>query len=154
MNKKFCSSCVAPWFPRIAFGVTLLGYGVNHYRHIGDLTAMSKSAYQSVPALGQLAGVLAYIFPALLILGGILFATKQLCWLSKILVLAALGGIIGWGGLAVLVGDSQMAGAMMPAIQNGCVFLITYYVIKKLGCCCHGGSCNCNGTHGKMDKMA
>ena len=142
---------VARWLPKIGFGLVLAGYGVNHYRNIDAFVGMSQGVYPTMPALGSLAGVLAYIFPLLMIVGGVLFAIGQLCWLSKSCILAALAGILGWAGLAVLVGDGATSGNMMPMIQNAAVLLILYYVIKKMcckSCCsmscgCPSGACTC-----------
>lgn len=153
----------AKWLPKIAFGLVLAGYGVNHLRNLEGFRAMAAGAYPSVPALGQIAGILAILVPALMIIGGVLFAFGQLRWLSKICILASLSGIIGWAGLAVLLGDANSGGAMMPMIQNASVLLILYYVIKKMCCCrpmgcgsgcgsganctCPPGQCNCgNGS--------
>lgn len=143
-----CPVKYAPWIPRIAFGLVLVGYGVNHYRTIGGFVGMAKGVFPTSALLGGIAGILAYIVPALMIVGGLLFAVRQLCCLSKTCILASLGGIIGWAGLAVLVGDGNAAGAMMPMIQNASVLLILYYMIKKASCskmpctgACSTGSC-------------
>ncbi len=140
-----CPSKFSCWIPRIAFGLVLAGYGVNHYRTLSQFVGMAKGVFPTVAILGMLSGILAYIVPALMIVGGVLFAIRQLCCLSKMCILASLGGIIGWAGLAVLVGDGNAAGAMMPMIQNASILLILYYTIKKKPSCstgsCAGGSC-------------
>ncbi len=147
-----CTGCNAPgcpckhagWLPRIAFGLILISYGVNHYRHIGDFVAMSKGVYPTVGILATIAGLLAYVVPALMIVGGLLFAIRQLCCVSKICILGALSGIIGWASVAVLVGDGASSGAMMPLIQNAAVLLILYYMVKKRSCApaaCTNGNC-------------
>lgn len=144
-----CPCKFAPWLPRIAFGLVLVSFGVNHYRHLGDFVGMAKSAYPSFPLLAGLAGVLGYIVPALMIVGGALFATKQLCCLAKTCILASLSGIIGWASLAVLVGDGSIGGAMMPLIQNAAILLILFFMVKKMGhchmqtCSCPPGACTC-----------
>lgn len=139
-----CPSKYSCWIPRIAFGLVLAGYGVNHYRTLDGFVGMAKGVFPSVGFLAAIAGILAYIVPALMIIGGVLFATRQLCCLSKLCILASLGGIIGWAGLAVLVGDANAAGAMMPMIQNAAILLILYYAMKKKSCAqtaCTTGSC-------------
>lgn len=138
-----CPSKYACWMPRIAFGLVLAGYGVNHYRTLSQFVDMAKGVFPTVPALAAIAGILAYIVPALMIVGGVLFATRQLCCLSKMCILGSLGGIIGWAGLAVLVGDGSAAGAMMPMIQNASILLILYFAMKKKPSCCmpQGGAC-------------
>lgn len=136
-----CLSKYSCWIPRIAFGLVLAGYGVNHYRTLGQFVGMAKGVFPTVAILGMIAGVLAYIVPALMIVGGVLFAIRKLCCLSKVCILGSLGGIIGWAGLAVLVGDGNAAGAMMPMIQNASILLILYYAMKKKSCCSTSGSC-------------
>ncbi len=145
-----CTSSTSPsrcaqWFPRLAFGLVLVAYGVNHYRYIGDFVGMSKSVYPTVGILATIAGVLAYVVPALMIVGGLLFAVRQLCCISKMCILGSLSGIIGWASLAVLVGDGASGGAMMPMIQNASVLLVLYYMIKKSSC----GPCSGPSTCGK-----
>lgn len=149
-----CPCKVAPWLPRVAFGLILVSYGVNHYRHLGDFVNMSKSIFPTVPMLGGVAALLAYVIPALMIVGGLSFATKQLCCIGKTCVLASLSGIIGWASLGVLFGDGAMGGSMMPMIQNAGLLIILYSVVKKMGCCkgasacmkgcaCPPGTCKC-----------
>ena len=138
-----CPCTVAPYLPRIAFGLVLAGYGVSHYRNLSGFVGMAKGVFPTVAILGTVASLLAYIVPALMIVGGVLFALKQLCCISKTCILASLSGIIGWAGLAVMVGDGNAAGAMMPMIQNASVLLILYYMVKKASCCksACAGSC-------------
>ena len=143
----YSKSWYASWFPRIGLGVAIAGYGVNHLRFIGDFVAFAQSPYPSIPVLTQLVGLLAYVFPLLMIVGGVLFAVGQLKRVSKFCILASLGGIIGWGGLGVMVGGPAAGGQMMEGIQNAIGFLLAYYVVKKLSCCgCKSGSgsgCGC-----------
>lgn len=138
-GSKFNPSCYAHWFPRVAFGLILVAFGVNHYKDVSGFSAMSSGALSSVPALGMVAGILAYIVPALMIIGGALFAVRQLGNISKTCILASLSGIIAWASLAVLLGDGAAGGSFMPAIQNAAVLLILYWVVKKMSCC--GSSC-------------
>ncbi len=139
-----CPCHFVHWLPRVAFGLILVGFGVNHYKNLGDFVDMSSGAFASVPALATIVGFLAYIVPALMIVGGALFAVRQLCCISKTCILASLSGIIGWASLAVLLGDGQAGMALMPAIQNAAILLILYTVVKKMGCC--GGSCSTGAT--------
>jgi len=138
------SSKYTGYLPRIGFGLVLFSYGVNHYRHLDGFIAGAKAAFPTVPALATVSGILAYIVPALMIVGGALFATRQLCGISKLCVLGALSGILGWASLAVLVGDANAGGSSMPMIQSAAVLLILYFSVKK-SCCkpmnCSDGSC-------------
>ncbi len=135
--KKCPCGKTAPWLARIGFGLVLVGYGVNHYRFFGDFSDM---AVGSVGSLGPVAGLLAYIVPALMIVGGVLFAVKLLPTIAKFCVLGSLGGIMGWGGVAVMLGGGTAGPDMMPFIVNAAVLLLAYYAIKKMHCCC-GSAC-------------
>lgn len=139
-----CPCKYAPWLPRVAFGLILMAYGVNHYRNLSDFVNMAKSLFQNAPMLAGVAGLLAYIVPALMIVGGLLFAIKQLCCVSKMCILASLSGIIAWASLGVMFGDVNITGAAMPLIQNASVLLILYWVVKKMSCC-GGGACTIPG---------
>jgi hypothetical protein len=131
----------AKWLPRIGFGVALAGFGVNHYRNLGGFVEMAKGAFPTVPALAMAAGVLAYVVPALQIAGGLLFAIGQLKCIAKICILASLGGILGYAGLSVMVGDVSVMGNAGAAIQNASIMLITFWVIQKMFCC--GSTAGC-----------
>lgn len=137
---KYCPCGYASWFPRIAFGLILVGLGVNHYKDVAGFTSGASGALTSVPVLASIAGFLAYIVPALMIVGGALFAVKQLGCISKTCILASLSGIIGWASLAILVGDGASGAVFMPMIQNAAVLLVLYWVVKKMSCC---GSAGC-----------
>lgn len=136
---KNCPSVYVGWLPRIAFGLVLAGYGVNHYRGLDGFVDMAKGAYPTVPILASIAGLLAYIVPLLMIVGGVLFAVRKLGCIGKTCIVASLSGILGWAGLAVMVGDGDIAGRMGLAIQNAAMLFILYYIIKKTTCC--AGSC-------------
>lgn len=133
-----CPTRYALWLPRIGFGLVLAGLGVNHYKDIGGFVQFSSSVYPTMPMVGSVAGILAYIVPALMIVGGVLFAIKQLNCVAKTCILASLSGILGWAGLAIMLGDSSSSGVLMPFIQNAAVLFILYYIIKKMTC---GSSC-------------
>ncbi len=145
--KKCLGAVYAPCLARIAFGLVLFSYGANHLRFISGFVEMSKSVYPSVPALGSVMGLIAYIVPLVMMVGGILFIVKQMPGLSKLCILGSLSGIIAWASLAVLVGDERSTGAMMPMIQNAAVMIVLYFVIKKMSCCaaksCLPGTSSC-----------
>lgn len=143
-GRPMCTCKYAPWFLRIAFGLVLVSFGVNHYRHIADFITMVRAPFDGVAVLGGVAEILAYIVPALMIVGGVLFAIKQQRCISKTCIYAVLGGIIGWASLGVLVGNSAAAGTFMPVIQSTAVLVVFYWVVRKLSCCCCGPNCNCS----------
>jgi hypothetical protein len=139
-SSKSCPHNYASWFPRIGFGLVLVGYGVNHYRSLDAFIGMASGVF-TVPALASVMTLLAYVVPALMIVGGALFAVKQFgCW-SKFCILASLGGILGWGGLAIMLGTMQTAMDIGPAVQNAALLIVVYYIIKKMSCC--GSSSGC-----------
>lgn len=132
-----CPHNYAPWFPRIGFGLVLAGFGVNHYRALDGFVSMTSNVFTN-SILASIAGVLAYIVPALMIVGGVLFAVKKFgCW-SKFCILASLGGILGWGGLAIMFGTPEIAGGVGPYIQNAALLIVVYHIIKKMSCCGSG----------------
>ncbi len=140
------------WLPKIAFGLVLAGYGVNHLRNLDGFRGMAAQAYPALPALGMISSYLALLVPAFMIVGGVLFALGQMKWLSKLCIYASLSGIMGWAGLSVMLGDVSSGATMMPLIQNAAVLLILYYAIKKLTCCkpcgsgCGNSSCGCGAN--------
>ncbi|HRH93130.1 MAG TPA: hypothetical protein PKV72_01215 [Candidatus Peribacteria bacterium] len=141
-----CPSRYAPWLVRIGFGVALAAFGVNHYRYLTEFVGMTKGVFPTVPAVGMVFGYLAYVFPLVEIVGGVLFAVGQLKCIAKICVLASFGGILGWAGLALALGDMSIGQTVGPAMQMACIMLITYTVIKKMSCCgmgCGAGAAAC-----------
>ncbi|MEQ1849400.1 MAG: hypothetical protein ABL890_02305 [Candidatus Peribacteraceae bacterium] len=153
---KSSFSAYALWLPRIGFGVVLAGYGVNHLRFISEFAGFAGSVFTN-SALAGVMTALAYVVPFLMIAGGVLFAIDKCCAWSKICVLASLGGIMGWAGLAVALGDNTAGGNMMPAIQNAAVLLVAYHIIKKMwkcgmGCGCGKMGCNCPASSSKSSK--
>ncbi len=147
-SSKWYSNIVC-WLPRIAFGLVLVGYGVNHYRNLEKFVAGAKSVF-TVPALAMVAEQLAYVVPALMIVGGVLFALKQLCCISKFCIVASLAGIIGWAGLSIMFDDGSIpaltqnqSGAIMNAI-----FLFLFYKSLKKGSCAQKQCCTPSGAPG------
>jgi hypothetical protein len=143
-SSSSCPSKHAVWFPRIAFGLALIGFGVNHYRNFETFIANAQGPFQSVPAIAAVASALAYVVPALMIIGGVLFAVKQLCQVSKMCILASLSGIIGWAALGIMLAtDPNAMTGLGGAIQSASVLLILYFVIRKMSKCCGGAASSC-----------
>lgn len=135
------------WLPRIAFGLVLVGFGVNHYRNLASFVAMAKGAF-AVPAVAMIAGYLAYVVPALMIVGGVLFALKQLCCISKICIVASLAGIIGWAGLSILLDNGSIPNLVQGqsgAIINAVILFLFYKSLKK-GSCAQKQCCSTAGA--------
>lgn len=163
--------CVSPWLARIGFGVALAGFGVYHYRFFSGESGfytMATGPLSTVPVLAMIAGGLAYVVPALEIVGGLLFAVKQLCTISKFCILASLGGILGWAGLTMMVGTAEGIVGAGQAINGTLLFLLGYLAVKKMKCCCSwcspggcgcgsascnsGSGCNCGHDHKGMGE--
>ena len=134
-----CISQYACWLPRIAFGLIFISYGVNHYRNLANFIEMAKSVFPAGMVLGTISGALAYIVPALMIIGGFLYAIRQLCFISKVCILASLSGIIGWASLAIMFDNGSIPNIvpnMGGAIQNATLLLVLYFAMKKSKSCC------------------
>jgi uncharacterized membrane protein YphA (DoxX/SURF4 family) len=140
---KSSLGCCSVWLPRIGFGVMMIGFGVSHFRDLPGFIGMTQSPFTSIPALAMIAGVLAYVIPVLEIVGGILFATKQLSHVAKFCLLATFGGIMGWAGVGMMVADPSMGMMLGTAFQGASIGLIVYWVIKKMSCC---GAKSCGGS--------
>lgn len=137
-----CPCKVAPWFPRVAFGLVLVAYGVNHYMNLTEFITFVKSPFPiegSLAAFGTVSGLAAYVVPALQIVGGALFAVKQYGCISKTCILAALSGILVWASFGIIVGGTAAGSNMIPVIQFTVIMLMAYYMVKKHSSCC--GSC-------------
>ncbi len=152
---RMCPSRYAVWFPRIAFGMVLLGYGVNHFRTLSNFVQYAQEPFVAFPALAGVVAAFAYVVPALMIAGGILFAMKLFCPISKVCILVALSGIISWAGLGILVNtDQRIVGMLGGSIQSASVLLILFFVIKKMSKCSGGcasssasSCCSSHSTH-------
>jgi 7-keto-8-aminopelargonate synthetase-like enzyme len=61
-----------------------------------------------------------------MIVGGALFAVKQMCCISKTCILASLSGIIGWCSLAVMFGDAKVAQKVSEELFKEGVYVIGF----------------------------
>ena len=140
--------CPSTCFLRLAFGLVLVGYGVNHYRNLAAFVGYAKSPFL-IPAVATVAGLLAYVVPALMIVGGVLFAIKQQKCIAKCCIITSLAGILGWAGLAILLNPDMAAmKSMGEAINNAGLLLVVFFVVKKLTCCassCAPAECSTKG---------
>jgi hypothetical protein len=84
--------------------------------------------------------MLAYVVAVLQVVGGVLFATRLFCPVSKICIMTVFGGILGWAGLVVMLGDSSAGMQAGQAIQGATIWLLGYAGIKKMECCSMGAS--------------
>jgi hypothetical protein len=130
-----CPSRYATWLPRIGFGLAFAGFGVSHYRDLATFVSMTQAPFASISFLAMILGWLAYVLPALEIAGGVLFAVGQMKCVAKTCILASIGGIMGWAGLGMMVGDMSQAMMLGTAFQGGVMALIGYWIAKKMTCC-------------------
>lgn len=152
-----CKACPISWLPRIAFGIVFAGFGVAHYRDVTNFTTSAGRIFAEGSVLALAATYLAYVVPALMIVGGVLFAIRQLPCVSKACIVAALSGILGWAGLGLMFMNpaSEMSMTLMQqlgaAIQNASVLFILFYMIKGKSCgaskcCTSGGASSCTSS--------
>ncbi len=138
--------CFKPsWFPRVGFGFLLASIGVSHLKNLSEFVELSKGVAANVPVLTTVVGALAYIVPGLMIVGGVLFAVRKYCCIAKACVLASLGGILGWAGLGILLGEAKAAMQFMPSVLNASVMLLTFCAIKRMSCCEQQSACTSTG---------
>lgn len=145
---KACPSQYVGSLARIGFGLVLVGYGVNHYRNFDSFKGMAESVYPTVSIVATIAGLLAYLVPLLMIVGGVLFAVRKLGCISKTCIVAAFSGILGWAGLALALNAGADAAMLGQAIQGASITLILYYIIRKMTCCGHGSCAPSSPSNG------
>ena len=134
--------CVAGLTLRISFGLSLLFVGIAHYMRLEGLVSM-MDGLGPLTIVGQL---WAYILPALMIVGGALFAigmyTEIAAWAGGLAV-----GSIAAGMMLQPVLSPVGIADMMPATVNAFIWLLVYYFTVKSACCCKcgnaAGSCGC-----------
>ena len=129
---------------RVSFGLSLLLVGISHYMTFDMFTGMVTDGLGALTILGTL---WAYVLPALMIVGGALFAigmfTEVAAWSAGI----ALGSIPVGMLLKPVLGAVPLPD-MMPAAINALVWLLVYIFVVKFSCCCgcggaQGGQCGC-----------
>lgn len=134
------SSCHLPCDPksiacaivRLTFGASVALIGLAHYATVQEFSGFVAMGLGPLTPLGLLWG---YIFPGLLVLGGILLVTG-LClsgaaWLLGI----AFGSVIVGMLLKPLFGGIPLT-EVMPATINAYIYLFAYVLaVKSAGCC-------------------
>lgn len=135
--------CAAKLSLRVSFGVALLLVGVSHYMTLDMFMAMASDGLGPLEFVGT---IWSYILPALMIVGGALFAIGMYYEVAAWAAGVALGSIpVGMLLKPVLSGVALPD--MMPAAINAFVWLLVYYFVVK-SCSCCGGNCS-SGASGK-----
>ena len=121
---------------RVSFGLSLLLVGISHYMTFDMFLAMTTDGLGALTILGT---VWAYVYPALLIVGGALFAigmfTEVAAWTAGV----ALGSVPVGMLLKPVLGAVPLPD-MMPAAINAFIWMLVYIFVVKFSCCCGGGS--------------
>ena len=115
---------------RISFGLSLLLVGVSNYQGITGAVEISSSSLGFLSFLGT---IWAYIFPALMIVGGaLLIVRKRLdiaIWCTVISIAAIPAGVL----LKPVISNSPaMLGQVMPMAINAMVWLLILGFIVHL----------------------
>jgi len=126
---------------RLSFGISLVLVGINHYMTMSGFSLMVTDGLGPIAFLGTL---WAYVLPALMIVGGALFAIGMYLDIAAWAAGLALGSIpVGMLLKPVLTGVSL--GDMMPVAVNTFVWILIYYFVVKSSSCCG----NCDTKSGK-----
>ena len=133
--------CAAKLAVRVSFGLSLLLVGVAHYMTLDMFSGMVSDGLGALTLVGT---IWAYVLPALMIVGGALFAVGMYydiaSWASGI----ALGSIpVGMLLKPVLSGVALPD--VMPMANNALIWLLVYMWVVKFCACC-GSSCSTGGS--------
>jgi uncharacterized membrane protein YphA (DoxX/SURF4 family) len=136
---------------RIGFGLTLLLMGIAHYLKMDSFLSLMSEGYLGTP-LEFLGPVLAYVIPALMIVGGFLYTIG--CFRTVAAWAAGLALVIFPASMmlkAVVSPDIEPT-SVMPFVVYGIAWLILYKMVSR-GCCgskcatscgvCPCGTANC-----------
>lgn len=146
MNRSFppiFMSCCSPKDPkcaaklalRLSFGLSLLLVGIAHYMTFEMFSMMTSDGLGPLEILGT---IWAFVLPALMIVGGALFAVGMYYEIASWAAGLALGSIpVGMLLKPVLSGVALPD--MMPAAINAFIWLLVYFFVVKSSSCC--GSC-------------
>ncbi len=128
--------CSAKLLLRVSFGVSLLLVGITHYMTLTMFVGMVSDGLGPLSMLGT---VWAYVLPALMIVGGALFAVGMYYEIATWTAGLALCSIpVGMLLKPVLSGVGLPD--VMPAAVNAWLWIIIFFfVVKSVSCC---GSCS------------
>jgi hypothetical protein len=123
--------CVAGWLIRLSFGLSLLFVGLAHYM---EIEAFAPMVGQGLGPLGNLGELWAYIFPGLMVVGGVLLVLGQYLevavWTSGLALAAIPAGLT----LKALFGEVALPD-LMPGVINAFIWLLVFGCVVKCCCC-------------------
>lgn len=154
------SSCHGPkgaasTLARIGFGVTLLLMGVAHYLKLDSFTSLMSEGLATTP-LAFLAPVMAYVLPALMIIGGFLYTIGFFMTVGAWVTGIALAAFPILMILKAVVAPDIEPTSVMPFVVYGIAWLVLFKMVTKsgcghkgcaTGCACGMPGCNCAPGH-------
>ncbi|MBM3230732.1 hypothetical protein FJZ28_00210 [Candidatus Peregrinibacteria bacterium] len=132
---------VAALLLRVTFGLSLLFVGISHYMRLQGLVSM-MDGLGPLTVVGQ---IWAYILPALMIVGGALFAIGMYLQIGTWAAGVALASIPAGMMLQPVLSPVGIAD-MMGATINAFIWLIVFALVVRTSCCSCGdcsGKCGC-----------
>lgn len=121
---------------RLSFGLSLLLVGIAHYMSLEMFSGMVSDGLGALTLVGT---IWAYILPALMIVGGALFAVGMYYEVASWTTGLALGSIpVGMLLKPVLSGIPLPD--VMPMAINAFIWILVYVMVVKTCTCC-GSSC-------------
>jgi len=124
--------CVACLVLRVTFGLSVLFVGIAHYKDFGALKGMVTDGLGILTFFG---GIWAVILPALMIVGGALFAVGLYMEYAIIVSGIAIGSIPVGMLIKPLLSEAMLS-AVMPAATNAFIWLLVYAIVVKCVSCC------------------
>ena len=129
-----CSSCCSPKgavssILRASLGLSLLFVGIAHYRDLPGFLGLVTAGFPE--ALGSIAMIWGYLYPALLIVGGILLLSGFWMTVAVWCVGLALGSVPAGMLLKSALGTVDLS-QTMPAAVNAWVWLIVLFLVVKM----------------------
>lgn len=149
-----CGSCctgspkgIAGMLLRYSFSLSLIFVGLAHYMTIESFKIMVSDGLGPLAPLGVL---WAYVYPALMIVGGVLFLVGRYSDIAAWAVGIALGSIPAGVLLKPLMSGMGLSETMPQAVNAFIWLLVFIWVVKFAGC---GNCCTSDGKCGDCGKM-
>lgn len=139
MEMKFPTHpmCIASCIVRVSFGISLLCVGLVHYM---TFTAFRGMVSEDLGALSMFGTLWAYILPALMIVGGVLFVIGMFMDIAAWTAGLALASIPAGMLLKSVLSGVPLA---MQDANNAFIWLIVFLVVVKSSSCCCSGKDSC-----------
>lgn len=142
-----CSSpkTVSRFLIRISFGLSLVFLGITHFRQLSLFVAMAQKDLGFLSPLGTVWG---YAYPALLVIGGLLFVIGMLPQVAVWATGLALASIPAGMLLKSALTGASLA-ETMPAAETAFIWIIVFLLVSKSTAwmCCNK-ACNTTDKNG------